>query len=242
MIQIYRLTMRFPNGLEALRDVSFRVHEGELAFLTGRSGAGKSTLCALVLAELKPSDGQILVAGRNLAVLKPEQRPFLRRAIGRMWQDPGLLPDRSVRANVAVPLEILGVSGERARAKVAQVLELVGMERHADALPRWLSGLEQQRVALARAIVHEPALLVADEPCGNLDPEGAQAIYQMLRDVRSRGTTVLVTTRDRAAIAAFGERVIVLNKGFLIEDSAASEGLEPLAGMGPRPSDEEVSP
>ena len=123
MIQIYRLTMRFPNGIEALRDVSFRVHEGELAFIAGRSGSGKSTLLSLITAELKASDGQILVAGRNLSVLKADQRPFLRRTIGRLWQDPRLLPDRTVRENVSIPLEILGVTGERARHRIDQVIE-----------------------------------------------------------------------------------------------------------------------
>ncbi len=221
MIQIYRLTMRFPNGIEALRDVSFRVHEGEVAFIAGRSGSGKSTLLSLVTAELKPSDGQILVAGRNLAVLKADQRPILRRAIGRIWQEPRLLPDRSVRDNIAVPLEILGVTGERARQRVDQMLELVGMERHHAALPAWLSSLEQQRVALARAIVHEPSLVIADEPGGNLDPEGAMSIMQMLVDLKSRGITVAIAVRDRAIADKFSQRVVVLNKGFLIEDDGA---------------------
>jgi len=170
------------------------------------------------------------VAGRNLAVLKAEQRPFLRRAIGRLWQEPRLLPQRSVADNVGIPLEIVGVAGARRRQRVEQVLELVGMERHARALPYWLSSLEQQRVALARAIVHEPSLILADEPTGNLDPEAAQAILQMLGDIRSRGTTVVITTRDRAlpermrqsGAGGKGERVIVLNKGFLIEDDAAA--------------------
>ena len=231
MIQLYRLTMRFPSGIEALRDVSFRVHEGQLAFVVGRSGSGKSTLLALITAELKASDGQILVAGRNLSVLKADQRPLLRRTIGRLWQDPRLLPHLTVRDNVAIPLEILGVTGERARHRVDQVLELVGMERHAQALPRWLSGLEQQRVAIARALVHEPSLIVADEPGGNLDPEGALEIHQMLRDIRSRGTTVLATVRDRAEIERFAERTIVLNKGFLIEDEGGPEPRPGDAGM-----------
>lgn len=226
MIQIHQLTMRFDNGIEALRDVSFRIHEGELAFIVGRSGAGKSTLCSLITAELRASDGQIVVAGRDLDALRPEERPYLRRAIGRLWQRPRLLSDRTVLDNIAVPLNILGVVGDRARTRARQVLELVGMERHADARPRWLSGLEQQRVALARAIVHEPALVVADEPGGDLDPEGAQAILQMLRDVRSRGTTIVITTRDRASIERFGDRQIVMNKGFLIEDSGANAPLE----------------
>ena len=223
VIQIYRLTMRFPNGIEALRDVSFRVHEGELAFIAGRSGSGKSTLLSLITAELKASDGQILVAGRNLSVLKADQRPFLRRSMGRLWQDPRLLPDRTVRDNVSIPLEILGVTGERARHRIDEVIELVGMERHMNALPRWLSSLEQQRVALARAIVHEPSLVIADEPGGNLDPEGARAILQMLCDVRSRGTTVVIAVRDRAVTEPFSERVIVMNKGFLIEDEGSTE-------------------
>jgi cell division transport system ATP-binding protein len=221
VIQIHRLTMRFPSGIEALRDVSFRVHEGELVFLAGRSGSGKSTLLSLIAAELKPVDGQILVLGRNLAVMKREQRPFLRRAIGRLWQEPRLLATRSIEDNVMIPLEILGAAGDQARRRVAQVLELVGMERHAKALPSWLSGLEQQRVALARAIVHEPSLVLADEPTGNLDVEGALAILQMLRDLRSRGTTIVIATRDRTLTQRFEERVIVLNKGFLIEDDSA---------------------
>jgi len=224
VIQIYRLTMRFPNGIEALRDVSFRVHEGELAFIAGRSGSGKSTLLSLITAELRASDGQILVAGRNLSVLKADQKPFLRRAIGRLWQEPRLLPDRSVRDNVSIPLEIMGVTGERARHRCEQVIELVGMERHISALPRWLSGLEQQRVALARAIVHEPSLLLADEPGGNLDPEGERDILQMLCDLRSRGTTVVIAVRDRSVTEPFSERVIVMNKGFLIEDEGTTEG------------------
>ena len=230
--------MRFPSGVEALRDVSLRVHEGELAFLAGRSGSGKSTLLSIVTAELRASDGQVIVAGRNLAVLKPEQRPFLRRAIGRLWQEPRLLPDRTVRDNVSIPLEILGVSRDDAQRRAEHVLELVGVERHAAAFPSWLSGLEQQRVALARAIVHEPALVLADEPTGNLDPDGAEAILQMLRDLRSRGTTVVIATRDRALTERFEERVIVLNKGFLIEDGGASGPLEeplrsPTAGLAP---------
>lgn len=228
MIQIHRLTMRFANGIEALRDVSFRVHEGELAFIAGRSGSGKSTLLSLITAELKASDGQLVVAGRNLAVLRADQRPILRRAIGRVWQEPRLLSDRSVRDNISIPLEVLGVTGDRARHRVDQMLELVGMERHHNALPTWLSSLEQQRVALARAIVHEPSLVIADEPGGNLDPEAAQAIMQMLCDMRSRGMTVVIAVRDRAVAQKFSERVIVLNKGFLIEDDgdgapAASE-------------------
>jgi len=226
VIQIHRLTMRFPSGVEALRDVSLRVHEGELVFVAGRSGSGKSTLLSIVTAEQRPSDGQVIVAGRNLAVMKPEQRPFLRRAIGRLWQEPRLLSDRSVRDNVAIPLEILGVTGEAARRRADQMLELVGVERHAEARPSWLSGLEQQRVAFARAIVHEPALVLADEPTGNLDPEGAEAILQMLRDLRSRGTTVVIATRDRALTERFEERAIVLNKGFLIEDGDASQTID----------------
>ena len=213
--------MRFASGVEALRDVSLRVHEGELVFLAGRSGSGKSTLLSIVTAELRASEGQVVVAGRNLAVMRPEQRPLLRRAIGRLWQEPRLMPDRTVRDNVVVPLEIMGVAADTARHRADQVLELVGVERHAAAMPSWLSGLEQQRVAFARAIVHEPALVLADEPTGNLDPEGAEAILQMLRDLRSRGTTVVIATRDRALTERFEERVIVLNKGFLIEDGAS---------------------
>lgn len=218
MIQIYRLTMRFPSGIEALRDVSLRVHEGELVFLSGRSGAGKTTLFDLVTAELRPTEGQILVAGRNLATLKTAQVPFLRRGIGRLWEDIRLLPDRSVHNNISVSLEISGVDARQARRRVDQVLELVGMEKHAASYPSWLSSAEQQRVALARAIVHEPSLVLADEPTGHLDPDAAHAILQMLRDLKSRGTTVVIATRDARLPARFEERVIVLNKGFLIED------------------------
>ncbi|MFO0745657.1 MAG: ATP-binding cassette domain-containing protein [Myxococcota bacterium] len=224
MIQLYHITKRFPNGIEALRDVSVRIHEGELAFVSGRSGAGKTTFTRLVTAHLAATEGQILVAGRNLATLKASQLPFFRRGIGTLWQDVRLLPDRSVRANVALPLEVVGVNAKKVRQRVDQVLEMVGLERLADAQPAWLSGLEQQKAGIARAIVNEPALIVADEPTGNLDPESAVAVVQMLRDLKSRGTTVVIATHDRNLLQRFSERVVLLNKGFLIEDAGPSDG------------------
>jgi len=234
VIQVHRLTVRFSSGLEALRDVSMSVNEGEFAFVSGRSGAGKSTLLAVICAELAPTDGQVIVAGRNLAVLKRAQVPYLRRSIGRLWQDVRLLPELSVRDNVSLPLEVLGVDAARRKRRVDQVLEMVGMERHANALPQWLSTLEQQRVGIARAVAHEPAILLADEPTGNLDPEGGREIIQMLRDLQSRGLTTIVATRDSNLATSYPERVVLLNKGFLIEDGA------PL-GPADLPSSREVS-
>lgn len=218
MIQVHRLTVKFESGLEALRDLTLRVHEGELTFVSGRSGSGKSTLLSVLAAERRPTAGQVVVAGRNLSVMKGSQVPYFRRMLGRIWQDIRLVPELTVRENVALPLEVLGVDKAKRARRVAQVLDLVGMARHGDHEPRWLSSLEQQRVALARAIVHEPSLLLCDEPTGNLDPEGGREIVQMLRDLKRSGLTVLIATRDPNLVAQSEERVVLLNKGFLIED------------------------
>ena len=223
MIQLAGVAKRYPHGVEALRDVSLFVAEGEFAFLSGRSGAGKTTLLGLLAGDLAPTAGQLTVAGRVMATLTRAQRPQLRRRIGRLWQDVRLLPHATVRANVLLPLAILGVTGRPARERAMRTLELVGMDRYADSYPSWLSTAEQQRVGIARAIIHEPSILLCDEPTGNLDPESAHSIAQMLLDMRrARGMTVLFATHDHHLIARFHERVILLNKGFLIEDSRAS--------------------
>ena len=229
MIQLYHVTMQYPSGIEALREVNLRLHEGEFVFVAGRSGAGKSTLMKLMGAELVPTSGQILVAGRNLGVLRRSQVPYFRRGLGIVWQDFRLLPDRTVTENVALPLEVLGLSRRKISVRVAQVLELVGMEQYAGARALWLSGGEQQRVAIARALVNEPSIILADEPTGNLDPDLAYEIVQMLRDVQSRGTTVVVATHNTALLELFNERVVLLNKGFVIED----EGGEPVTAPSP---------
>ncbi|MFT7578601.1 MAG: cell division transport system ATP-binding protein [Myxococcota bacterium] len=226
VIQLYHVTQRFPNGIEALRDVTVRLHEGEFVFVSGRSGAGKSTMLSLITGAQRPSEGQIIVAGRNLGTMKASQLPFFRRGIGLIWQDFRLLPDRTVRENVALALEVLGLGARNVRSRVDQVLELVGMARYADSLPKWLSGGEQQRVAIARALVNEPSIILADEPTGNLDPELAYEIMQMLRDVQSRGTTVVVATHNPTLLEQFNERVVLLNKGFLIEDEGGDALLD----------------
>ena len=225
MIQLYHVTQRYPSGIEALRDVSLRVHEGEFVFLAGRSGAGKTTLLRLLSADLAPSAGQIVVAGRNLGVIRKSQIAPFRRGLGLVWQDMRLLPDRSVKANVALPLEILGLPARKIAHRVGQVLEHVGMDGYADALPSWLSGGEQQRVAIARALVGEPSILLADEPTGNLDPDLSHEIVRMLLDVHRRGTTVVVATHDTSLLELFHERVVLLNKGFVIEDDGAAPAL-----------------
>ncbi|MEZ4265201.1 MAG: cell division ATP-binding protein FtsE [Myxococcota bacterium] len=242
MIQLYHVTKRYSNGIEALRDVTLRIHEGEFVFLSGPSGAGKTTLTKLLMVMEQASEGQVLVAGRNLAVLKRGSIPYLRRNIGVVWQDFKLLPHRNVFDNVAIALEILGLPRKQITRRVDQVLEMVGLERYARSLPHWLSGGEQQRVAIARALVNDPAILLADEPTGNLDPDLSVDIMRMLIDVQQRGTTVMVATHDRGLMDRFGKRVVLLNKGFLIEDGApvdvlpgapgqlAGQGVDPVTG------------
>ncbi len=166
------------------------------------------------------NEGEILVAGRNLSVLRKNAIPYLRRNIGVVWQDFKLLSNRNIFDNVAISLEVLGLPRKQVRRRVLQVLEMVGLDRYANSMPHWLSGGEKQRVAIARAIVNEPPILVADEPTGNLDPDLSVEIMQTLMDIQSRGTTVVVATHDRGLMDRFGQRVVLLNKGFLIEDGS----------------------
>ena len=218
MIQLYHVYKRYVNGVEALNDVNLRLHEGEFVFLSGPSGAGKTTLVKILLGYERPTSGQVLVNGRNLAVLSEGSIPYLRRNIGVVWQDFKLLNRRTVFDNVAISLEILGLRPKEIQRRVTQILEVVGLESYATARPQMLSGGEQQRVAIARALVNEPAILLADEPTGNLDPDLSVEIMNLLLDLQQRGTTVMVATHDKYLIERYSRRTILLNRGFLVED------------------------
>ncbi len=218
MIQFYNVSKRYPNGVDALQDVTFELQEGEFAFLSGASGAGKTTLIRLILCSEKVSDGRILVAGRNTQLLRKASIPYLRRNIGVVHQDFKLLANRTVFDNIAIALEIIGLPRREIRARVHQMLELLHLENYPNELPPVLSGGEQQRVAIARALVNEPAILLADEPTGNLDPELSVDIMNLLQDVQRKGTTVLVATHDRALIERYSQRLLVLDRGALVAD------------------------
>ena len=218
MIQFYHVTKEYPNGVQALKDVTFHLHEGEFTFLSGASGAGKSTLIRLILSTERISDGQILVAGRNIQKPRKASIPYLRRNIGVVFQDFKLLQRRTVFDNIAIALEIIGLPRREIVSRVLQMLELVQLERYRNELPQSMSGGEQQRVAIARALVNEPAILLADEPTGNLDPELSVEIMNLLQDVQRKGTTVLVATHDRSLIQRYSQRVMVLDQGELIRD------------------------
>jgi len=218
MIQLYHVYKRYSNGVEALNDVNLRLHEGEFVFLSGPSGAGKTTLVKILLGYERPTSGQVLVNGRNLAVLSDGSIPYLRRNIGVVWQDFKLLNRRTVFDNVAISLEILGLRPKEIQRRVTQILEVVGLESYATARPQMLSGGEQQRVAIARSLVNEPAILLADEPTGNLDPDLSVEIMNLLLDLQQRGTTVMVATHDKYLIERYSRRTILLNRGFLVED------------------------
>ena len=194
------------------------IQEGEFVFLSGPSGAGKTTFIKLIMLLETASEGQVVIAGRNLDRLKRSSIPLLRRSIGVVWQDFKLLPSRNVFDNVAISLEILGQPRRQIQRRVDQVLEMVGLERYARSMPDWLSGGEKQRAAIARALVNDPPILLADEPTGNLDPDLSVEIMQMLQEVQQQGTTVIVATHDRTLMDRFGRRVVRLHKGFLIED------------------------
>ncbi|MCK6549685.1 cell division ATP-binding protein FtsE [Myxococcota bacterium] len=218
MIQTYHVTKVYERGDQpALHDVNLAVEKGEFVFLTGPSGAGKTTLLKLIFAAEKPTSGQILVNGINIAKLKPGQIPYLRRRVGVVFQDFKLIPTRTVGENVAYALWVLGLPEKEIRQRVYQVLRGVGLFHKANVLPPKLSGGEQQRVAIARALVNEPVLLLADEPTGNLDEEITKEVMSLLEQANARGTTVIVATHDRTLIDGYRKRVIHLKRGALTE-------------------------
>ena len=202
----------------ALQDVSLQICRGEFVFLVGPTGAGKSTLLKLLYGEVRPTSGKLWVAGRETTALPRKEIPALRRQMGIILQDYGLLPQRTVWENVAFACHVLGQSRREARRKLPQVLERVGMMHRCDAFPHELSGGEQQRVAIARALVNEPPLLLADEPTGSLDPETGAGIADLLLAAREGGTTVVVATHDKTAVDRLRQRVIAVEGGRLVRD------------------------
>jgi cell division transport system ATP-binding protein len=206
-----------PNVV-ALRETSFVIDKGEFVFLVGPSGSGKSTIMRLLLKELDPTDGRIIVGGRELARLRGNKVPMLRRNIGCVFQDFKLLTDRTAYDNVAYALKVQGDSKIQIRAKVPEILALVGLGSKMNNFPHELSGGEQQRVSVARAFVNHPPLLICDEPTGNLDPDTSVGIMQLLYRINRTGTTVLMATHDREMVDKMRKRVIALEEGVVVRD------------------------
>jgi len=225
VIQFDQVSKRYDGGHEALSQVSFAVADGEMAFVTGHSGAGKSTLLKLLGIIERPSHGVITLDGQNLARVRRRGIPRLRRGIGMVFQDHRLLMERSVFANVELPLMIGGVATHERAGRVRAALQKVGLLAYERQLPATLSTGEQQRVGIARAIVARPALLIADEPTGNLDPQLAVEIMGLFAEFQDAGTTVLVASHDLPLIKRMKKRVIVLDHGRLVADLAAQEVL-----------------
>jgi cell division transport system ATP-binding protein len=216
MIQMFHVFKSFAAHAPALQDITFRVEAGEFAVLTGPSGAGKTTLLRLLYAAERPDRGHIIVNRRNVTRLARRRIPEFRRSIGIVFQDFKLLPTKTAFENVAFAQRVLAVPEREVRRQVADVFKRVGIWHRRDALPPQLSGGEQQRVALARALVNEPALILADEPTGNLDDALAQEIMALLYEVNVDGTTVLIATHDRKLVASAPGRVLTLDHGRLL--------------------------
>ena len=223
MIRFESVSKRYSEGREALIDLTFEVDAGEMLFVTGHSGAGKTTLLKLIALIERPSRGAIEVHGRNLAKLKHRDVPRLRRDIGMVFQDHRLLMDRSVADNVALPLVIAGIPREERAKRVRGALEKVGLAGRGRDAPAGLSTGEQQRVGIARAIVGRPALIIADEPTGNLDPQLSEEIMQLFVELRQTGITILIASHDLPLLKRMKQRVVVLDHGHLIDDVPASQ-------------------
>ena len=223
MIRLSHVHKSYPNGALALKDVSFRVSKGEFVFLTGHSGAGKSTIMRLLFAEQRPTTGEVRVSGYSLGDLRPAEVPKLRRRLGVVFQDFRLLEDRTAAENIAFALEVTGARGDTIAARVMRVLTQVGLSAKSRAYPRELSGGEQQRVAIARALVNDPAILIADEPTGNLDERATRGVFQLLRDINGGGTVVVMATHDLDLVRQTSYRTIELRDGSVVYDSAEDE-------------------
>jgi cell division transport system ATP-binding protein len=218
VIQLFHVTKEYPGDGPALQDLTLTVDKGEFVFLTGPSGAGKSTLLKLIFCDEPATSGQLLLFGKNVAKIRPSAVPYVRRNIGVVFQDFKLLPRRTVAENVALPLEVRSIADREIRKRVRALLRSVGLEHRAEKFPPSLSGGEQQRVAVVRALAADPALLLADEPTGNLDPERTLEVMDLLYAANARGTTVVVATHDRSLLERYKKRVVALERGRLVSD------------------------
>ena len=218
MIHFNRVSKRYANGHSALLNINFQLGKGEMAFLTGHSGAGKSTLLKLIAMMEKPSVGEVILNGVNLQNMPARMIPYLRRNIGLIFQNPNLLPERTLLENVALPLIISGYRDREIEKRAQAALGKVGLLKYANQLPETLSAGEEQRVGIARAIVTKPALILADEPTGNLDPDLSKDIMHMFEQFNQLGTTVLIATHDLAVIESMGCRRLELKQGQLVNE------------------------
>jgi cell division transport system ATP-binding protein len=218
VVELKNVSKKYANGTIALRDINLKICKGEFAFIVGPSGSGKSTIIKMIFKEEDPTEGDVFVNGFHVNEIHRKQVPFLRRSLGMVFQDFRLLQNKTVYENVAFALQITEALPREIRRQVPMALALVGLSKKANVYPTQLSGGEQQRVVLARALVNNPALLIADEPTGNLDPETSWEIIKLLSEVNQRGTTVIIATHEKNIVDLMKKRVIALDKGILIRD------------------------
>ena len=218
MIDLQDVSKSYTAGIPAVNNINLHIDKGEFVFIVGDSGAGKSTIIKMMLKELEPTSGKIVVNGKNLARLKRRKIPMLRRDIGVVFQDFRLLKDRNVYENVAFAQRVVETPTKVIRRRVPAMLSMVGLAEKYRSFPKELSGGEQQRVALARALVNNPPILLADEPTGNLDPKNSWEIMKLLEEINNRGTTVIVVTHNREVVDAMKKRVITVRNGVIVSD------------------------
>ncbi|MFJ7825231.1 cell division ATP-binding protein FtsE [Psychrobacillus sp. NPDC096623] len=223
MIEMINVYKKYPNGIVAANGIDIKIKQGEFVYVVGPSGAGKSTFIKMMYREERPTSGDILINGVNLATLKNSKVPLLRRQIGVVFQDFKLLPRLNVYENVAFALEVIEETPKVIRKKVLDVLELVGLKNKARMFPTELSGGEQQRVSIARSIVNTPMLVIADEPTGNLDPETSWEIMNIFEEINARGTTIIMATHNREIVNTIRHRVIAVEGGLITRDEYGGE-------------------
>ena len=221
MIKLEHVSKSYSAGIPALNDVSLNIEEGEFVFVVGDSGSGKSTLIKLLLKELEPTEGTITINGRKLNKIRRRQNPKFRRNIGVVFQDFRLLKDRNIYDNVAFAQKVIGESNRSIKKNVPKLLSMVGLAAKYRSYPRQLSGGEQQRVAIARALINKPKILLADEPTGNLDANNAWEIMKLMEEINEQGTTVVVVTHNLEIVKAMNKRVITMQKGVVVDDTAS---------------------
>lgn len=231
MIELSHVSKTYKSGNKAVRNISLTIQDGEFVFVVGRSGSGKSTLMKLLLKELEPTKGRIVVNDMDLGRMPRRYIPKYRRKLGVVFQDFRLLKDLTVFENVAFAQRVMGVPSRVIRENVPEMLRLVGLSSKYKAYPRQLSGGEQQRVAIARALINNPEVLLADEPTGNLDSFNTHEIMNLLEEINQRGTTVVVVTHSREMVAEMNKRVITMDRGSIIRDEG---GLVPVGGKADR--------